>query len=32
MLTLRQVVLDFEGFRDKKSGFIKKELAITTKN
>ena len=29
MLTTRVVVLDFEGFRSKKSGFIVKELAIT---
>ena len=32
MLTARVVVLDFEGFRSKKSGFIVKELAITCKN
>ena len=32
MLTLRPVVIDFEGFRDKKSGFIIKELAIATEN
>ena len=32
MLTARVVVLDFEGFRSKKSDFIVKELAITCKN
>ena len=32
MLTARVVVLDFEGFRSKKSGFIMKELAITCNN
>ena len=32
MLKLRPVVIDFEGFRAKKSGFIINELAITTKN
>ena len=32
MLTLRPVVIDFEGFRDKKSGFIIKKLAIATEN
>ena len=32
MLKSRAVVLDFEGFRHKKSGFILKELAIFTEN
>ena len=32
MLTARVVVLDFEGFRSKKSDFIVKELAITCNN
>ena len=32
MLKSRAVVLDFEGFRHKKSGFIIKELAIFTEN
>ena len=32
MLTASVVVLDFEGFRSKKSGFIVKELAKTCNN
>ena len=32
MLKSGAVVLDFEGFRSKKSGFIIKELAVSTKN
>ena len=32
MLKTRAVVLDFEGFRHKKSGFIIKELAVFTEN
>ena len=32
MLKSRPVVLDFEGFRPKKSGFIIKELAVSTEN
>ena len=32
MLTAKVVVLDFEGFRSKKSDFIVKELAITCNN
>ena len=32
MLTLRQVVIDFEVFRDRKSGLIIKKLAIATEN
>ena len=32
MLKSRAVVLDFEGFRHKKSGFIIKELAVFTEN
>ena len=32
MLKSRPVVLDFEGFRHKKSGFIIKELAVSTEN
>ena len=32
MLKLRPVVIDFEGVRDKKSGFIIKELGIATEN
>ena len=31
MLKSRPVVLDFECFRHKKSGFIIKELAVSTK-
>ena len=32
MLKSGAVVLDFEGFRSKKSGFIIKELAVSTEN
>ena len=32
MLKSRPVVLDFEGFRHKKCGFIIKELAVSTEN
>ena len=32
MLKSRPVVLDFEGFLHKKSGFIIKELAVSTEN
>ena len=32
MLKSRPVVLDFEGFRHKKSGFIIKKLAVSTEN
>ena len=32
MLKSGVVVLDFEGFRSKKSGFIIKELAVSTEN
>ena len=32
MLKSRPVVLNFEGFRHKKSGFIIKELAVSTEN
>ena len=32
MLKSRPVVLDFEGFRHKKSGFIIKELTVSTEN
>ena len=32
MLKTGAVVLDFEGFRSKKSGFIIKELAVSTEN
>ena len=31
MLKSRQVALDFKGFRHKKSGFIIKELTVSTK-
>ena len=32
MLKFGAVVLDFEGFRSKKSGFIISELAVSTEN
>ena len=32
MLKLRPVVLDIEGFRHKKSGFIVKELSVCSRN
>ena len=32
MLKSGSVVFDFEGFRSKKSGFIIKELAVSTEN
>ena len=32
MLKSRAVVLDFEGFRSKKSGFIIKKFAVSTEN
>ena len=32
LLKSRPVVLDFEGFRHKKSGFIIKELSVSTEN